>query len=303
MTITFRNYKHLDDYVHVDEFLIQHHRLNNADGNWLEPAWEYMHNHPCLDQSSLGKIGIWEEDGMMIAVATYESRLGEAFFQFHPAYKHLRREALDYAENSLHGTTIDGRKFLHAFVNDVDEEFVSLVEARGYKRDGEESRTMCQFVIPNPFPEIVLPEGFHLTSLAEECDWAKIHRVMWRGFNHEGEPPAGEEELESRRKLFDTPKARRDLKIAVKAPNGNFAAFCGMFYEPTNRIAYIEPVATDPDYRRMGLGKAAVLEGIRRCGALGATVAYVGNDLPIYRTVGFKKVYVTECWLKYLAET
>jgi predicted N-acetyltransferase YhbS len=207
---------------------------------------------------------------------------------------------LEYAEKSLHGTSKDGRKFLRVFVNDMDDEIVSLVKARGYTTDGEESRTMCQFAIPNPFPEIQLPEGFHLTSLAEECDWAKVHRVMWRGFNHLGEPPAGEEELESRRKLFDTPKARRDLKLAVKAPDGNFVAFCGMFYEQTNRFAYVEPVATDPDYRRMGLGKAAVMEGIRRCGELGATVAYVGNDLPIYRAVGFKKVYVSECWIKYL---
>lgn len=103
-----------------------------------------------------------------------------------------------------------------------------------------------------------------------------------------------------RRKMFDTPGARRDLKIAIKSPSGDFAAFCGMFYEPSKRFAYIEPVATDPDYRRMGLGKAAVFEGIRRCGALGATVAYVGNDLPIYRSVGFQKLHVSECWLKYL---
>jgi predicted N-acetyltransferase YhbS len=72
-----------------------------------------------------------------------------------------------------------------------------------------------------------------------------------------------------------------------------------MFYEPMNRFAYVEPVATDPAYRRLGLGKAAVLEGIRRCAELDATVAYVGNDLPIYRSVGFQKIYVSECWLKY----
>jgi GNAT superfamily N-acetyltransferase len=100
--------------------------------------------------------------------------------------------------------------------------------------------------------------------------------------------------------MFETPKARRDLKIAVAAPNGEFAAFCGMFYEPAGKFAYVEPVATDPRYRRLGLGKAAVLEGIRRCGALGATVAYVGNDLPIYRSVGFKQVYISECWVKNL---
>jgi N-acetylglutamate synthase-like GNAT family acetyltransferase len=100
--------------------------------------------------------------------------------------------------------------------------------------------------------------------------------------------------------MFDTPKARRDLKIAVEAPDGNFVSFCGMFYEPTNRYAYVEPVATDPDYRRMGLGKAAVLEGIRRCGALGASVAYVGSDQEFYLSLGFEVVYTSECWQRYL---
>ena len=36
---------------------------------------------------------------------------------------------LDYAEKSLCGIAKDGRKFLRAFVNDVDVEFVSLIEA------------------------------------------------------------------------------------------------------------------------------------------------------------------------------
>jgi len=298
MTVKLCNYRQAD-YTRISDFLIEHHQPNNADGNWLEPAWEYMHSHPGLDSSTLERIGIWEDAGTVVAVATYESRLGEAFFQFHPAYRHLRKEMLDYAEKSLCGTSKDGRKYLRAFVNDVDVEFVSLIEARGYARDDSESRTMLQFAIPNPFPAIRLPEGFRLNSLAEEPDWAKVHRVMWRGFNHGDDVPMNEEELESRQKLFDTPKARRDLKVAVAAPNGDFVAFCGMFHEPTNRFAYVEPVATDPTYRRMGLGKAAVQEGIRRCGELGATVTYVGNDLPIYRAVGFEKVYISECWLKY----
>jgi predicted N-acetyltransferase YhbS len=50
----------------------------------------------------------------------------------------------------------------------------------------------------------------------------------------------------------------------------------------------------------MGLGKAAVLEGIRRCGNLGATVAYVGSDQEFYLSFGFKVIHTSECWLKYL---
>jgi GNAT superfamily N-acetyltransferase len=300
MSITFRNYHHPEDYRKIDEFLIKHYQPGNADGNWIEPAWEYMHSHPYLDATALDKIGIWEDDGEIVAVTHYESRLGEAFFEFHPSYRHLCSDMLDHAESNLTGISQkDNKKYLFVYVNDTDPGFLSVVKSRGYEKDPDRDRPMCRYDIPNPFPAITLPEGFRLTSLAEECDWAKVHRVIWRGFDHGDDVPMNEEELESRRKLFDTPKARRDLKIAVAAPNGDFVAFCGMFYEPAGRYAYVEPVATDPLYRRMGLGKAAVMEGIRRCGALGATTAFVGNDLPIYLSIGFKEIYNTECWVKH----
>ncbi|MCU0485918.1 MAG: GNAT family N-acetyltransferase [Anaerolineales bacterium] len=301
MSIRMRNYTHPSDYWAIDRFLIEHYQPGNADGNWIEPAWEYMHFHSMLDSASLGKIGIWEEEGKIAAVAHYEWRLGEAFFQFQPACRHLRQELLEYAEAHLFSVSEkDGRKYLCAYVNDTDPEFTALVQSRGYEKHPEDARPLYQLEIPHPFPPVHLPDGFHITSLADECDWVKVNRVLYRGFDHEGEPPESEQDLLERQIMFDTPSGRRDLKIAVVAPDGNFVAFCGMFYEPTHRYAYVEPVATDPDYRRMGLGKAAVLEGIRRCGTLGATVAYVGSDQAFYQAIGFKKVYLSECWVKYL---
>lgn len=300
MTIRFRRYDHASDYQRVSNFLITHHQSGNLDGNWIEPAWEYMHFHPALDASILEKFGVWEDKGEIVALCHAEWRLGEAFFQFHPAYRYLSEELLNYAEAELSGiTSEEGRRFLRAYINDNDPAFQSQVQARGYVVEPENARPMYRFDIPNPFPAIELPDGFRLTSLAEECDWAKVHSVLWRGFDHGDDVPMNAEEYESRRSMFDTPKARRDLKIAVVAPSGEFVAFCGTFYEPTNRFGYVEPVVTDPRYRRLGLGKAAVLEGIRRCGTLGAQVAYVGSDQAFYQAIGFKKVYNSECWLKY----
>ena len=299
MSITFRNYTHATDYKAVSEFLIRHYQTDNQDGNWIEPAWEYAHFHGMLDSANLGKFGIWEDDGEIVGVAHYEWHMGEAFFQFPPTYRQLRQEMLDYAEANLLGQRESGgQKYLKAYVNDNDPEFLALVQGRGYRKDPGETRPMAKFIIPNPFPPIKLPESYRLQSLADECDWAKVHRVLWRGFDHGEVPPISEEDLEDRRKMFDTPKARRDLKIVTVAPNGEFASFCGMFYEPNGRFAYVEPVATDPTYRRMGLGKAAVLEGIHRCAELGASVAYVGSDQAFYLAIGFEVMYNTECWVK-----
>jgi len=41
-----------------------------------------------------------------------------------------------------------------------------------------------------------LPEGFRIVSMAEECDPRKYNRVLWRGFDHPGEPPETDRNLE-----------------------------------------------------------------------------------------------------------
>jgi hypothetical protein len=42
------------------------------------------------------------------------------------------------------------------------------------------------------------------------------------------------------------------------------------------------------------------LDALRRCAALGATVAYVGTDKPFYLAMGFVPLYTSKCWMKYL---
>jgi len=294
MNIIRRRYQHVQDYQNISKFLVDNFQPGNKDGNWLEPAWEYMHGHPAFQPEHLEKIGIWEEDDEIVAVVNYEDGLGDAFFQFKPGYHYLREEMLDYAEAQL--TTSEGK--LNAYVNNSDQEFTTLVKSRGYIHQPQGDRPMSRFAIPDPFPEINLPEGFRLLSLAEEPNWAKVHKVMWRGFNHGDDPDMVQEEFEMRRKMFDTVTAQRDLKVIVAAPDGDFVSFCGMFYQPEGRYSYVEPVATDPDYRRMGLGKAAVLEGIRRCVGLGALEAFVGSNQPFYLALGFKVQYITQCWQK-----
>ena len=47
-----------------------------------------------------------------------------------------------------------------------------------------------------------------------------------------------------------------------------------------------------------GLGKAAVMEGIRRCASEGAIVAYVGSDQEFYTSMGFTERHTAACWLR-----
>ncbi len=296
MSISFRHYGEPGDFERVGDFLVENHRPGNRDGNWLQPTWEYMHSHPFLDESSLSRIGIWEDQGEIAAVAHYESTLGEAFFELAAGYALLKPALLEYAETYLARCKENGTRYLNAYINDFDPDFEANAIRRGYRLEARFARPFSQLTIPQTFsPAARLPDGFQVISLADEDDLLKVDRVLWRGFNHPGEPDG---DLEGRAKMQSGPHFRKELNMVVKAPNGDYAVYCGLWYEARNQFAYVEPVATDPDYRRLGLARAALYEGIKRCAALGAGTAYVGSDLEFYQALGFRKIFTSRCWIK-----
>jgi GNAT superfamily N-acetyltransferase len=298
MSVKFRKYNIQKDFQRVGDFLVKHYQPGNRDGNFLQPAWEYMHYHPWFKDELMDNSGLWEDGGEIVAVAHPESITGEAFIELHPDYARLKPEILDYAEKYMGGKDPEGRMNVIVFINDFDKEFEEPAQTRGFEILPELERRMTHWTIPHPFPPIKLPPGFRLQSLADENDIAKLDRCIYRGFNHGDEPP--HIDYAGRKKMQSAPSFRQDLNIVVVAPDGGYVSYAGLWYDNTGRYGYVEPVCTDPDYRLRGLGKAAVMEGIRRCGELGASVAYVGNTLPIYLSIGFRQIFATRCWKKYL---
>jgi predicted N-acetyltransferase YhbS len=292
MRVRMRSYDQETDYEAVSRFLI---RIYQADppGNWLQPRWIYAHSHPTMDRENLGKIAVWEDDEKIVATVHYEHRMGVNYVQLDPQYPRLKREMLEYAAIHLVGDLKAGRG-CYVYIDDEDSDFGVIASEMRFEPKLEHAEPMSRYLVPEQLPETLLPEGFRLQSLADEFDVDKIHRVMHRGFNHQGEPP--QEDLEGRRRKLSSPNFRRDLTIVAVAPDGNYASFCGMWPVPESNACYIEPVATDPSYRRMGLGTAVVTESIKRCAAEGANIAYVGSDLPFYLSMGFEVCGGSTAW-------
>lgn len=201
---------------------------------------------------------------------------------------------LAFAERNLSKIDDDGLCFLHIYAYDFDADLADTLEAAGYERKTSHDRPMSRFVIADAFPSITLPDGFRFRNLADHNDFEKVNRALHRGFDHTGEP--SREDLEGRKLMQIGPNFMPYLTTAVEAPDGNWVSYCGMWYDRVNRFGYVGPVATDPDYRRMGLGTAAVLESIRKCGLEGADTAYVWTDKPFYLSFGFEKIHTQHCW-------
>ena len=298
MSITVRPYKRPDDFELVGEFLIKTYQAEGQHRNWCQPRWEYMHYHPYLDGSSLHKIGVWEDSGEIVGVVHPDLEMKEVYFEIGPDHSYLKKDMLEYAQEHLYRDVDEGR-LIGVFINKTDHEFEAIAEDLGFQKDKNRKEDMSHLKIAHPFPRINVPEGFLLKSLQHDNDLEKQCMVLHRGFDHPGEPLKNA--IEDRKKMQSAPNFKKDLTIVLEAPDGNFVSFCGMWYEAANRFAYVEPVATDPDYRRMGLATAAVLEGIRRCKELGATCAHVAGMRPLYKSVGFSVIYSQCLWVKIIS--
>lgn len=297
MSVTIRPYSHGADYERISRFLVDAYEPADVLTNWLQPRWEYMHHHPSIKGQPLERFGVAEDDGTIVGIVHFEESPTFAYFQILPEYDHAKPLLFAHALANLGGYSFTfERNILGLYVDDFDTTLQRLATENGFEKVPRFAEDHSRYLLDRPLPPVELPPGFRLQSLADENDLEKIHRVLWRGFDHEGAPP--ESGIAERDEAQQTPGFRKDLTIVAVAPDGTYASYAGIWLVPENRVAYMEPVATDPDFRRMGLGRAVVLESLRRAAALGATVAWDGPVLSFYTAIGFRQMFRTDLWVR-----
>lgn len=295
MNISFKSYANIagitDDYHKIRDFLI---RLRYSEFTYAR--WDWMITHSYLDRTAISKIGIWEESNHIVGIATFDCRLGKAFCLTLPKYDFLKKEMLVYSEDKLTNKGEFG-----VVISDSDLRFQEVASNLGFYATPEKENDSI-FYLDNTVMDYRLPEGFYITDMSETYDPYQYLRVLWKGFNHEldgeGELKYSSKEEQLVKEEMIRPNVDLKLKIAVVSPAGNFVSYCGMCYDPKAGYAVIEPVATDPQYRKMGLGRAAVLEGIRRVGELGAKTVIVGSSQQFYYSIGLRPFKTSTIWRK-----
>jgi len=289
--------------------------------NWRIERWNYARyfvapflgaygsEHPNVEGSQQAirfwedTVGVWENGAGEIAgvvniehPVTSHPDFGEVFFQRHPQYEFLLEEMLDYAEENLANKE---KNRIVAFAYDYDGAFQELLRRRGYQKDAERPGYGSEFFIKER-PEQTLPTGYAIRSMADENDVERRRKIFGLGFNHpdpkEWPTAFAYEELQR------APDYRRELDLYVVNPDGEYVACCIAWYDDLNRMGILEPVATHPDFRRRGFGRAVVMEGVRRVAALGAETVQVGSGQPFYEAIGFQKKFMGYCWTKELSE-
>ncbi len=295
MSIVFRNYTSepgiTPDYRAVREML-----LTIGYREFTYARWDWATTHGYLKTSEIGRMGLWTENGRAVGAALFDCVPGDSFLMCLPGYESLRREMLAYARENMRGENGG----LRVVIPETDREYQALAAAAGLTPTPDTERDAA-LLIGQTSLDYALPAGYRITDMKETYDMYQYGRVLWKGFNHEMN---GEGAYEDARRISwcgaDGEMLRENvdlcLKIAAVAPDGNFCAYCGMWYEPRAGFAVVEPVATDPDHRRKGLGKAVVLEGIRRAAEMGARLAVVGSSQQFYYSIGMRPYATYNVW-------
>jgi GNAT superfamily N-acetyltransferase len=289
--ISRRRYKLLADFEKVSQFLDDNYNLETLNSYLLQQFFEYAHTHPYFQYQKTHHFGLWEEGEKIVALVCFEMELGEAFLSVREGYDHLLAEMLSYAEKELSAET-DNKKILNVWITDKEKKKSELLLENGYKKVYTEPVRILSY--DKNFVDSEIPDDYSIFSLEEENDIKKIHSCLWKGFNHGPEP---DDNYDQRLLMQSGPNFRKDLSTVIKAPDGEYACYAGMWFDSQNRYAYLEPLATVPEHRRKGLATAALTEAMKKTKKLGAKYCF-GGVPEFYKSIGFETICLREKWEK-----
>ena len=162
-----------------------------------------------------------------------------------------------------------------------------LLTGCGYTPEGEVLVYMRQ-ALGRALPEPALPAGWTVRQVGGEEEWQErvaAHRDVW---------PRSRMTLDSYRRLRSVPEYAHDLDLVAVSPEGTIAAYTIVWYDAGTASGQFEPVGTRAAFRQRGLGRAVLLEGLRRLAARGARTAIVNTNegnaaaRALYTSVGFR---------------
>jgi mycothiol synthase len=158
--------------------------------------------------------------------------------------------------------------------------------------------------LEEPIPEPAVPPGYAVRGMAGEAEAAARAAASYAAFDNSA---PFEQYLARFLRFMHSPAYTPELDVVAAAPGDRIGAFCIAWVDAANRDGHFEPVGTHPDFRRMGLGKAVMVEGLRRLQARGMTSASVctpQDNLPgvrLYESAGFEIVNWLDVYEKALS--
>ena len=236
-------------------------------------------------------IRLWtDENNQLLAWVILQVPFWTIDYAYHPeTSRNLHSQILNWADDHAQKivNTPGGHPawFVAALASQVDR--IYDLEQAGFESQvnvGENSWSQVlmehSMQIPN---DIHLPNGFLIRPLngTREVDaYVELHQAVFESKNMT---------TKWRRRTLQRPEYISDLDLVAVTPDGRRAAFCICWLAKDSKgevSGQIEPLGVHADFRKLGLGRAILVEGLKRLSAKGATQIYVQTDN--YRNAAFK---------------
>ncbi|TFF91040.1 hypothetical protein EU545_05920, partial [Candidatus Thorarchaeota archaeon] len=253
-----------EDYDSVRAFLADTFELARYH-NWIPSRFENLRYGPCGSEYENSRdefIKIWESESSsereIVAVTVLEPGR-EGWLLVHPLHKNVERDIIKWMEKRTRALADHSQSpKVGIMCRSVDTDRVRLLEKIGYEKR-EVHGDLQERPLDLPPPEYEIPHGFQIRSVDLERDFEEYRRVQASVFPH------CECMTKSLARTYASASFYNpELDLVAEAPDGHFAAIGTVRIDPVSRIAEFEPVGTHPDFRRLGLARAVVAEGLRR---------------------------------------
>ncbi|MBR5345928.1 MAG: GNAT family N-acetyltransferase [Clostridia bacterium] len=295
MPITTKQFQKDTDLNLVWNFLVEVYDREKG-GGVAAPFFEYALCASWMDDTYLSLDRLWFDGPKVVGFVFYESPVTDIYFRIRPGYEFLAEEMVDYAMD--HMPDFESKQQFVLF--NGQEYLMEIAEKRGFTLQFDYENRVFDFA--NELNH-GLPAGFHFVDAAD-ADPVKLAKCCWYGFNHhldkgefvnwtaEDESPAWTP-AKAYQGILDSfqnppPHSTYGYNIIIADQNDEYVCFSGMWWVRENHLAYMEPLCTVPQYRKMGLASAALTEHYRRLKPLGATHMTGGGD-PFYEKIGYGK--------------
>jgi len=297
-SLTSRFYETEHDLPQMQGLLMEARSRTNDWRYWHvgELAWGFFMVACHLNPQE--HIRLWHDDeGKLVGYAV----LGEdpSFdWQVLPEveWSGIETEAMAWAETRL--TELrkrDTKRWSGNFVSGARQDNpkrIAFLEQHGFRYSGEFAEVNMLRSLDEPIPASVLPTGCQVRAAdaGEISNRAAAQREVWHPWT------VGNVSDDDYAYFMRLPGYHRDLDVVAVAPDGVIAAYVNGWIDPVNRIGDFGPVGARLAYRRQGLTRAALLEGLRRMQARGMDRVCVSTGvsntpaLRLYESVGFKIV-------------
>ena len=229
-------------------------------------------------------LGLWTTpDGALMAFALFQIPFASVYYATHPDADQATVEDAILAWSKARAAQLaqqtGERVHYSIWAAEQHTDTHARLAAHGFTR-AEGHKVYFQQPLDAPIPTPKLPPGFTARPLKGVEEVAAATTLLAEAFNIDSVT------VPWRRRILDQPHYRPELDIVIAAPDGRLAAFCLFWLHPHGHTGQIEPMATHPDFQRLGLGKASIYAGLAKVAALGATRAVVGTSGSNVRSQG-----------------